>query len=173
MIRWRGTAYRGHEPIYAFDPLSGEGARIHGGRFNRIGTPALYLSTSLETASIEVSQSFGGRLPPTTLCEYDLDVERIFDLTSEVQCSELGILPTDLACGWLLDIENGKTPVSWLITDELQRLGAYGIVVPSFATAARAGMTNIVLWTWGPDLPHKVTVHDPSGRLPKNQLSWK
>jgi RES domain-containing protein len=30
-----------------------------------------------------------------------------------------------------------------------------------------------VLWDWGPDLPHKVTVFDPSGRLPKDQLSWR
>jgi RES domain-containing protein len=31
---------------------------------------------------------------------------------------------------------------------------------------------NLVLWRWGPDLPHKVTVYDPTGKLPKNQLSW-
>jgi RES domain-containing protein len=30
----------------------------------------------------------------------------------------------------------------------------------------------VVLWTWGPDLPHNVNVFDPTGRLPKNQLSW-
>lgn len=26
---------------------------------------------------------------------------------------------------------------------------------------------------WGQDLPHKVRVFDPSGRLPKDQLSWR
>jgi RES domain-containing protein len=28
------------------------------------------------------------------------------------------------------------------------------------------------LWRWNGSLPHKVAVFDPSGRLPKNQLSW-
>jgi RES domain-containing protein len=41
-----------------------------------------------------------------------------------------------------------------------------------FATGARPDMANLVLWRWGPDLPHKVEVHDPGGRLPKDQFSW-
>ena len=50
--------------------------------------------------------------------------------------------------------------------------GHAGILVPSFARGTKPDAFNIVLWKWGPDLPHKVAVHDPSGRLPKNQLSW-
>jgi len=30
---------------------------------------------------------------------------------------------------------------------------------------------DLVLWDWGPALPRRVDVHDPTGRLPKNQLS--
>jgi RES domain-containing protein len=33
-------------------------------------------------------------------------------------------------------------------------------------------MFNLVLWRWGPTLPHKVDVHDPDKRLPKDQSSW-
>ena len=44
-------------------------------------------------------------------------------------------------------------------------------MVPSFAPGALASDANLVLWRWGPDLPHRVEVHDPGGRLPNNQLS--
>ena len=36
--------FRAHNPLWSFQPLSGAGAARAGGRFNRIGTPALYLS---------------------------------------------------------------------------------------------------------------------------------
>jgi RES domain-containing protein len=48
-----------------------------------------------------------------------------------------------------------------------------GILAPSFALGARADMTNLVLWRWGPDPPHRVAVHDPRHRLPKEQTSWQ
>ena len=44
---------------------------------------------------------------------------------------------------------------------------------PWVAPGATPGDQNLVLWKWGKSLPHKVSVHDPSGRLPKDQLSWK
>ena len=46
------------------------------------------------------------------------------------------------------------------------------MLAPSFANGADPHDHNLILWRWGPDLPHRVDVHDPSGRLPKNQLSW-
>ena len=42
----------------------------------------------------------------------------------------------------------------------------------SFATGARPDMANLILWRWGPDLPHRVEVHDPDGRLPRDPSSW-
>jgi len=42
-----------------------------------------------------------------------------------------------------------------------------------FAHGATADDQNLVLWRWGPDPPHKVMVYDPTGKLPKNQLSWR
>jgi RES domain-containing protein len=32
---------------------------------------------------------------------------------------------------------------------------------------------NFIRWRRGPDLPHEVTVFDPTGKLPKTQLSWR
>ena len=70
---YRGRAYRGHDPYWSFAPTSGEGARLTGGRFNRKGDAALYLSLDPMTAVMEITQGFTNRLPPITLCEYDVD----------------------------------------------------------------------------------------------------
>jgi RES domain-containing protein len=78
----------------------------------------------------------------------------------------------DMACAWELDLSNRREPASWRIAKQLMTKGSAGVLVPSFARRATSSMQNLVLWKWGPDLPHRVSVHDPSGRLPKNQLSW-
>jgi RES domain-containing protein len=68
--------------------------------------------------------------------------------------------------------KSGAIPPSWKIAKKLRAEGNAGILVPSFAIGASADDHNLVLWDWGRDLPHQVTAFDPSGRLPKNQLSW-
>ena len=50
--------------------------------------------------------------------------------------------------------------------------GCSGVLVQSFANGATADDQNLVLWRWGPDLPHKVMVYERAGKLPRNQLSW-
>ncbi len=37
-VRFQGLAYRAHDPRWSFKPLSGEGAAVHGGRFNPKGS---------------------------------------------------------------------------------------------------------------------------------------
>ena len=69
-------------------------------------------------------------------------------------------------------MDNGKFPASWRIVQRLIALGTAGILVPSFATRAKPDAANLVLWRWGKELPHKVTVHDPGGKLPKDGASW-
>lgn len=172
-MRFRGTCYRAHDPRWAFSPLSGEGARLKGGRFNPVGVPALYLSLTMEGAVLEMSHGFARRFEPLTLCSYGIDAEEIIDLRTEANRKSEGISLADLACAWALDRANGREPASWAVAKRLIATGAAGILVPSFAIGARPDMTNLVLWKWGPDLPHRVTVYDPSGRLPKDQLSWR
>jgi len=46
----QAIAYRVHDPKWAFLPTSGAGAGVHGGRANRPGLNALYLSLDIETA---------------------------------------------------------------------------------------------------------------------------
>ena len=56
-------------PKWAADPLSGAGAAIGGGRFNRPGVAALYLSVEPATALDEYAQG-SSIVPPATLVAY-------------------------------------------------------------------------------------------------------
>jgi RES domain-containing protein len=47
------TAYRMHKPVWATMPISGAGAGKHGGRVNRPGVNALYVSLDSQTAIAE------------------------------------------------------------------------------------------------------------------------
>ncbi len=51
--------------------------------------------------------------------------------------------------------------------------GQAGILVPSFAPEATEADHNLVLWRWSDRRPHRGRVFDPTGRLPKDQLSWR
>ena len=109
---------------------------------------------------------------PLTVCTYDLDIEEIVDLTTELGRCAASVQLSELQCSWAEDMAVGREPASWKIAKRLIRKSTSGIIVPSFARGARPDMQNVVLWKWGPDLPHRVLVHNPSGRLPKDQLSW-
>jgi RES domain-containing protein len=171
-LRWQGTCYRTHDPKWAWAPLSGAGAAAKGGRFNPIGTPALYLALTIEGMLVEMGHGFAHRFFPLTICAYNVDVNDIVDLRTESDRSAQAIDLSAMACPWALDLANGKRPASWGIVALLIAKGAAGILTPSFATGARPDMANLILWRWGPARPHKVEVHDPDGRLPKDQSSW-
>lgn len=172
-MRFTGRCYRGHDPAWSFTPLSGEGAAITGGRFNRKCQPTLYLALDIMTAVGECTQGFSHRLQPLTMCEYDVDCEGIADLSNEAGRQEHDVPLDDLACGWLTCLRANRDAPSWLVADRLRLEGHSGIIVPSFVPGATEANRNLVLWDWGPDLPHRVVVYDPSGRLPRNQLSWQ
>jgi RES domain-containing protein len=133
---------------------------------------ALYLSLSLITAVKEISQSFPFKLEPCVLCSYEVDCEDIADLRTGAGRALFRFDYEDMACPWFSDISNGRVPASWTHVRRLIDEGCAGILVPSFARRAGALDHNLVLWKWDAKLPHKVHVFDPSGRLPKNQLSW-
>jgi RES domain-containing protein len=173
-VRFQGTCYRGHDPRWAFDPLSGEGARLKGGRFNRTGQAALYLTLKLEGLFLEMSHGFAHRFDPLTICCYDVDASDIIDLRTNADCEKMETTFEVLSCPWALDIAEGREPPSWRLTDGLLKDGAAGLLVPSFAHGANPTLHhNLVLWKWGADLPYRVTVYDPSSRLSHDQSSWK
>lgn len=80
-IRFVGSVFRAHNTEWAWDPLSGEGARRHGGRFNAVGQPALYAAMR-EVGTIREASSLGRPMQPLTLCEYAVDCTCLFDSQS-------------------------------------------------------------------------------------------
>jgi RES domain-containing protein len=136
------------------------------------GVPALYLSLDPITVLKEMGHGFSRRLEPLVLCSYDVDCEDIVDLRTDGGREEAGGDLETMASAWMSDIAAGSRPISWSIHDRLVAQRKAGILTPSFARGAVASDINLVLWRWGPKSPHRVEVFDPSGRLPKNQLSW-
>ena len=169
-MRLQAVCYRGHDPKWSHS-LSGDGAKEKGGRFNPIGVAALYLTSTIEGVFVEMAHGLAHRLEPVTIVNYDVDVADIVDLTTGEGRKAANVELADMKCPWRLDLASGREPTSWHIANRLRKTAA-GILVPSFANGAREDMHNLVLWKWGPNPPHLVKAYDPSGRLPKNQLSW-
>lgn len=172
-MRFKGECFRAHDPNWSWSPLSGAGAALKGRRFNWRGLEALYLSLNVNTVFREVSGGFAQRLTPYVVCSYDVDCDDIVDLRTEEGRNAAGVALADLACAWGDDLLAGREPKSWAVARRLMKEGAAGILVPSFANGATADDHNLVLWRWGAKPPHQVSVYDPTGKLPKNQLSWR
>jgi RES domain-containing protein len=145
---------------------------LYGGRFNPKGVPALYLSLDPMTALKEAAQGFARKFEPYVLCTYEIDCEPIVDARTEPDRREAGIELAEMASPWFEDSSQGREPRSWALGRRLMDTGATGLLTPSFVRTASASDANLVLWRWGPKLPTQVAVFDPTGRLPKNQLSW-
>ena len=64
------TPYRAHTPQWASRPTSGAGAAAKGGRFNREGVEALYLSLDEVTALREYQQTSPFLPPPHDVLVY-------------------------------------------------------------------------------------------------------
>ncbi len=170
--RYRGLAFRAHNPRWSFTPLSGDGAARHGGRFNPKGTPALYLSLSETLALAEYQQGFPHRPQPATLCAYEIDCRPVADLTDTATLEHHGIDPAALACPWELLLTERQTPPSWMQARQLIRQGCSGIIVPSFAPNRPPGGRNLVLWCWNQSDECRVRLIDDHHRLPRNAGSW-
>jgi len=147
-------------PSWSCDPISGNGAKRNGGRFNQIGTQALYLSEQFETAVTEYLQESDR---PGTLCPYHLEIKKVVDLTSKEVLLSLGINEELLYSDW----RESKTHETWNLSTRLILLGVKGAI---FSSVQRKGGKNLVLWNWN-DLD--VKVFDPRSDLPKDDLSWR
>jgi RES domain-containing protein len=79
----------------------------------------------------------------------------------------------DMACGWMSHQLAGRIAPSQAIAKRLRGRGYAGALVPCYVPGATSDNINLVLWQWGPDLPHKISVFDPNHRLPKDQRSWE
>lgn len=154
VIRYSGLVFRAHNPRWAFSPLSGQGAALHGGRFNRRGQPALYTSLRMETAWLEAQQAFPFKPQPLTICAYEVDCQDIVDLTDPAEQARVGALPEILSCAWEYLLHLNQQPPTWRLADRLRVEGAAGILAPSFAPGAGWRDFNLVLWIWEEKAPH-------------------
>ncbi|TMV02571.1 hypothetical protein FGK63_20300 [Ruegeria sediminis] len=165
-MQHKGPLFRAHNPEWSWAPESGEGARQNGGRFNKIGVSALYLSENPLTAIREASP-IGRPMEPLTLCQYEVDCGPVFDATDSVLLAKHGISFHHLECpSWLDEMLSGETPDSHRVADQLIAEGFAGIRVQSFAKLAGPGDINVVFWRWSDIPPTMIKVIDNDGRLP-------
>lgn len=146
--RMRGVRWQ-HRPLES-------GSQLTGGRWNRPGQGALYLSADYNTAIREMHQDL---VRPGTLVAYDLSAIRIADLTAADQ--------SVTHCLWRQTYKvDGGVPPTWPLVEELVGRGAEGALVPS---VAHRGGTNLVLWRWhdaaGAGEGAALTVLDPEAVL--------
>jgi RES domain-containing protein len=170
--RFTGIVYRAHHPMWSYDPLSGNGAKQHGGRFNPPGCAALYLSLDPTTAWMEAQQGFPFKPQPMTLVAYEINCTKMADLNDTQLLADLGCSPAELSCAWEDLASLNKEPPTWQLAEQLRTLEVAGILVRSFAPGCTSTNQNLVLWNWSDAEPHVVRVIDDFGRLPKSPESW-
>jgi RES domain-containing protein len=156
-------------PRWSFRPTSGAGAAIGGGRFNRPGAEALYLARAPQTALDEYRQG-ASITPPATLVAYLVSLDDVVDLSAGYDPDYWSPDWADWDCPWrrIARIDGG-TPPSWELGDILMARGRTGLLFPSLR---HAGGVNLVVFTANLAAEDKVAVHDPDGRLPRDQASW-
>lgn len=146
-MRYRGLLYRALNPAYSRAPLSGAGAERFGGRFNRIGRPALYLALAPETALREANQV--GALQPTALVAYRADVTPLFDARDIRSLASRGISASELATpAWRDRMIKGLPVPTQDFAEALVADGFAGMIVRSFTRGASPDAANMVLWSW-------------------------
>lgn len=164
-LRFNGLVYRALNPIWARKPLSGEGARLHGGRFNPKGMPALYTALDILTAIREASQ-VGQPLQPTTLVSYTADFGAVLDGTDPEFLAAHGATPEMLAADdWRLTMQREGRSAAQDFSQRMAEAGFVGMIVPSFARFAPLDGKNLVLWQWD---ERSLTLNDADGRLQRD-----
>ena len=161
--------YRAHNPQWASQPLSGAGAALKGGRLNRLGVHALYLSLSVEGAIAEYQQG-DPLMPPCTVVSYHAELASVVDFRAGYDPAQWGPLWQELTCNWRgLLMLDGIEPPSWNLADQVIEAGHSGILFP----AQRSAGVNLVVYTDLVKLPDRLSVYDPVGLLPKDRASWQ
>lgn len=126
-------------PKWAHDPLSGEGARRHGGRFNPPGQSAFYSALDPHTAYAEYTQNLFDR--PGLFCAFDVSSARVLDLRLPDTLAALQLHEDDLGARWF---GLSDTPTQ-LLASRLVEQGFDGLL---YASLQHQNGINLVLWRW-------------------------
>ena len=163
-LTYSGKLYRALNPVYAHEPMSGRGAELYGGRFNPKDVPALYASTSVQTALREANQV--GDLQPTTLVRYRAKIEMVFDTANRAALDAAGFDEAALADPtWRDQMKTTGEARTQRFARELIAAGYNGLLVRSFTKGAGSGDMNLVLWKWGLTAPSHLELVDDEDRL--------
>lgn len=158
------ACYRVITPAFAGTPLSGRGAARQGGRFNRPGQEALYLSADDATALAEYKQD-NPWLPPGTICTFFVHGLRVADLSGGFDPERWSPLWADFAVDWRAEwFDKSVEPPTWYMADDVMAAGLDGILFPS---QARRGGTNLVIYRSSARPSPELCVYDPGGALQK------
>jgi len=161
---YEGALYRALNPVYAREPLSGQGAARYGGRFNAKGCAALYTALDPATALREANQV--GDLQPTTLVSYRANLGPIFDSRDPAALAARGMTTAGLAdAGWRMAMLDGRAVPTQDLAQELIAAGYAGLLVRSFAPGTTETSLNMVLWRWQDGGVSVVDDEDRLGRI--------
>jgi RES domain-containing protein len=156
--RWTGLAYRHISP--SFDPLSTRGAELHGGRWNKPGTPALYLALSIETARaefdrlVELRAQAASDLHPRNLVTVQLDLAEVVDLQDDSVIPELGADDGSYV--------NLSTTLCQEAGEMVAGSGASGLLAPSVTN------TGTILVAF----PQNFTPEDETNLVDQTDIDW-
>jgi len=138
--RFSGVAYRSSTPEYATedDLLTGEGSKLHGGRWNPIGIAVIYASLTPETAMAETlahNRYYGISIEdamPRTFAAIAAKLHAVLDFRDghvrrRLQVSQKRILAVD----WRKDVRAGREPITQKIGQAAYEAGWEGLIVPS------------------------------------------
>lgn len=159
---WSGHGYRCVRVKYAMgdDLMSGAGSAQHGGRFTRPGGSAtVYAATDVLLAVAETLANYARQqrqpwqVSPLVIVAVEARLERVLDLTTEVNRGFVGLRAEELANeDWQASNDSGGESLCQAVGRAAHDAGVEGLLVPS---RLREGGANIVLF---PDLV-------PAGRL--------
>ena len=128
--------YRIAKTLYVND-LSGEGARLHGGRWNRPGVPVLYTSQARSLALLELIVHFAA---------YNAIKDSFSFLSLEIPDVEIISIDNQLLKGNKFDLNNQKL---WEISEHyFFKENVFGIKVPSILIPEES---NIILNPFHPN----------------------
>lgn len=138
------------------------GAARQGGRFNRPGQEALYLSQDEVTALAEYRQD-NPWLRPGTICTFFVSGLRVADLSAGYDSERWPTLWADFAVDWREERFGRQVePPTWYMADDVVAAGLDGILFPS---QAHPGGTNLVIYRSSGRPSSQLRVYDPEGAL--------
>lgn len=129
--RFCAVGFRMLTPKWAFAPTSGAGAALYGGRANRRGIDAVYVSTNAQTAIAEYQQ-LSPLMPPGTLVSFEISVGAIVDFAGSYRPDGWDPLWNDFYNDWRnLWFDKKIEPPTWILGDMAIAAAAKGILFRS------------------------------------------